>query len=252
MKKVLLAIVSVVLLNACTFTSTNAKGDGNADERRELKGFEKIVVQGSMDVKYKQGDKCSVLVKARKSDLQSVVTRVEGNKLVVSMQGTNKVLNFGWTDGDDVTVYVTSPDLIGVEVNGSGDFKCKQHLDSDNLEVSLNGSGDIDLYDVICDRIKVSVVGSGEVKINKIISQRSDVSLVGSGEVKMNQEQVKMTLLELKGSGDIKLNCQDCGMVESRLFGSGDITLTGHVAAHKSVKRGSGDLETDNLIIGEK
>ncbi len=252
MKKVLLVIVSMVLLNACTFTNSNAKESENVDARRELKGFERIVMHGSMDVKYKQGEKFSVLVKARKSDLDRVVTRVEDSKLIISIQGTNKLLNFGWTDGDDVTVYVTSPDLISVEVNGSGDFKCKQHLDTDNLDVSLKGSGDIDFYDVICDRVNVSVVGSGEVKINKIRSQQSDVSLVGSGDVKMTQEQVQLTLLQLKGSGDIKVNCQNCGKVESRLFGSGDITLAGQVAEHKSFKRGSGELDIEKLIVGVK
>jgi len=247
MKKVLFVAVSIFVLTACT----NVKVENSSEDFREIKGFERIVQNGSMDVKYQQGDEFSVVVKARKSDVENVITRVEGNNLIVSMKGSSKVLNFGWTDGDDVTVYITSPDLVGIEVKGSGDFKCKNHLDTDNLDVSLKGSGDIDLYDVICDRVNVSVVGSGEVKINKLQSQQSNVSLVGSGDVKINQQQVKQTRLALQGSGDIKVNFVDCGQVESSLMGSGDITLIGNVVEHKFSKRGSGDFDVDKLTVGK-
>ncbi len=236
----------MLALSACTQVNV----EKISEEQRDLKGFERIIQKGSMDVKYQQGENFSVVVKTRKSDVSKVETRVEGDALVISMKGTNKVMSFGWTNGDDVTVYVTSPDLVGIELNGSGDFKCKQLLDTDNLIVSLNGSGDIDLYDVICDRVKIAVVGSGEVKINQIQTQESDISLVGSGDVKVVQQQVKKTQLVLKGSGDIKVNCTDCGKVESRLMGSGDITLLGNVVEHQSTKRGSGDLDTRKLTVG--
>lgn len=253
MKKVLLAMVALLAFASCTSFSVNKKvSEQITTEHRSLQGFERIVQHGSMDVKYQQGDQYAVVVKTRKSDAGKVITRVNGNALVISMEGANKLVSFGWTDGDDVTVYVTSPDLIGVELNGSGDFECEKHLDTDTLDIALKGSGDIDFSDVICDHINVSVVGSGDVKVNKVKTQQTMVSLVGSGEVKINQEQVKQTSLELKGSGDVKVHCQDCELLKSQLMGSGDITLSGNVSVHDSSKQGSGDINVSRLTIQQK
>ena len=51
-------------------------------------------------------------------------------------------------------VYVTSPDLIGVTLKGSGEFISSEKVDSDNLEITLAGSGDILFTEIICDKIK--------------------------------------------------------------------------------------------------
>ncbi len=252
MKKVLLAIISLLMLTACSLKIGDKSNVEVASDQRQLNGFERIVQQGSMDVKYQQGDQFSVVVKTRKSDVNKVETRVENSTLFISMKEMSKLVNFGWTDGDDVVVYVTSPDLIGVEVNGSGDFKCRTPLDTDHLDMILKGSGDIEFSDIICDDIAISVVGSGDVKVQEVKAQKSAISLVGSGEIKVNQQHVAQTMVELKGSGEVKVNFNDCGLVKSSLLGSGEITLSGNVAEHQSSKQGSGDLDVEKLAVKNK
>ena len=252
MKKILLAVVAMTALAATVRATEHPQGGQRVEERRPLKGFERIEQQGSIDVKYRQGTTFSVVVRAPRSVVKNVLTRVEGNKLIVGMKGESRIVRFGWNRSDDVTVYVTSPDLTGVELRGSGDFECKTHLDTDCLDVSVRGSGDMDFYDIICDKISVSLVGSGDVDIRKVVTRQSDIQLVGSGDVKVSQQQSRLTRIELKGSGDIKVNCRHCGRVETRLLGSGDITLTGDVSTHQSTCRGSGDLHTGGLVVRNK
>lgn len=223
-------------------------GSDKVEEKRPLKGFERIRLQGSPDIKYTQGKTWSVRVKAPKSMIKNVQTRIEGNCLVVSVKN-NKVFSFSAIKNDEITVYVTSPDLIGVEVHGSGDFECKTLLDTDNMEISLRGSGDVNFSDIICDRIKTSLVGSGDIDIKKVTAQQSSVELVGSGDVAVKQYNVKQTQLELKGSGDIKVVCDHCDVVNCRLVGSGDITLSGTVKKLNKTTRGSGDIHTKGLTI---
>jgi hypothetical protein len=219
-------------------------------QERDLKGFERIEQLGSLDVKYLQADTFSVFVKAPKRVIKQVETRVEGNKLVVSMKG--KMLSLGNNRGDDVTVYVTSPDFLGIELKGSGDFECKRHLDTDNLDIRLKGSGDIDFYDIICDNIKVSLLGSGDVELKKVVTRNTAVEVVGSGDLKMNQQKVALTKMELKGSGDIKMHLKDCGKIDVRLVGSGDIRLSGSVNEYNYYKRGSGAIDISSLNVKKK
>ena len=234
MKKELLAVLALGMLTFCSCTGLHVNyshTEPQAEEFRQLTDFERIELLGSLDVKYTQADSFSVRVDAPVDVLKKVETRVIGNKLVVNMKGSDKFINFGVSRSDNVTVYVTSPDFLGIELKGSGDFECKNLLDTDNLDISLKGSGDINFDDIICDQVNVSLVGSGDVGIKNVKTIRSNIELVGSG--------------------DIKMKFDDSGVVESRLVGSGDITLKGKVKNLKNNVRGSGDMHTDDLWISE-
>ena len=234
MNKVLFAVMTLVMLTSCACNGLKVryfKSEAQTEESRPLKGFECIELLGSLDVKYEQADSFSVRVAAPVNVIKDVETRVEGNKLVVNMKGSNKFINIGVSDSDDVTIYVTSPDFIGIELKGSGDFDCKQLLDTDNLDITLKGSGDIKFHDVICDQVNVSLVGSGDVELKNVKMLRSNIDLVGSG--------------------DVKVRFNESGSVESRLTGSGDITLSGTVKNYTSNVRGSGDMHTEGLRISE-
>ena len=198
MKKVLLAVFALGMLASCSCSGLNVnftRTEAQAEEQRALTGFERIELLGSLDVKYQQADSFSVRVEAPVEVLKKVETRVDGNKLVVRMKGEGKLINFGVADSRDVTVYVTSPDFLGILLKGSGDFECQRLLDTDNLEISLQGSGDISFDDVICDQVEVSLVGSGDVDVKNVKAQRSYINLVGSG--------VKKYKSNVRGSGDI-------------------------------------------------
>lgn len=232
MKKVLLSVVTLGLLTSCVNFHYSRTTSAQAEENRQLKGFERIELLGSLDVKYTQADTFSVVVMAPPKVIDDVETRLDGSKLVVGMKGSNKFLNFGVSDSKDVTICVTSPDFLGVELKGSGDFKCEQLLDTDNLDITLNGSGDIKFDDIICDQVNVSLVGSGDVELKHVKTLRSSLNLVGSG--------------------DVKVHFDESGLVDSNLTGSGDITLSGNVKNFKSNVRGSGDMHTDRLRISNE
>jgi hypothetical protein len=231
MKKVLFATLALGMLTSCVNFQYSRTTKALAEENRQLKGFERIELLGSLDVKYEQADTFSVLVVAPPKVIDDVETRVEGNKLVVNMKGSNKIINIGVSDSEDVTVYVTSPDFLGIELRGSGDFECKKLLDTDNLDISLKGSGDIEFDDIICDQVNVSLVGSGDVELKHVKMLRSFIDLVGSG--------------------DVKINFDNSGSVESRLTGSGDITLSGSVKQYNYNVRGSGDMHANGLRVME-
>lgn len=229
--KFLVVAVSLLALTACMGVKVNVTKSAQAEEQRSLQGFERIEQLGSLDVRYQQADTFSVVVKAPQEVMADVETRVEGNRLIVNMKGANSVINLGVADSDDVTVCVTSPDFLGIELKGSGDFSCQGLLDTDNLDIVLRGSGDVAFHDIICDQLNVSLVGSGDVEVKRAKTLRSRVELVGSG--------------------DVEVNYDDSGVVEASLTGSGDIKLKGRVRTFTSNVRGSGDIDTDGLRISE-
>jgi hypothetical protein len=232
MKKVLLAVLALGMLASCSCRGLNAswhKSEAHGEQTRKITGFERIILQGSLDVKYKQADSFMVKVNAPVEVINDVETRVEGNVLKIRMKGEGKFLRFRLSDSDDVTVYVSSPDFLGVSLQGSGDFDCLGLLDTDNLDIEVQGSGDIDFDNIVCDKVDVSVLGSGDVELKKVKTQQSVNEVVGSGEIKIHYD--------------------NSGVVRSTIVGSGDITLSGQVKSSTHDVRGSGDMKTGGLTI---
>lgn len=230
MKKMMLMLLTVAVFAGCSSCHFDYKQESRITEsRKHVKDFEKIEMLGSMDVTYMQGDSFEVKVEAPKDVVDKVETEVKNHKLLIRMKGTNHLFHFGNASSDDVKVTVMSPDLIGVKLNGSGDFECVGLLDTDVLDINLVGSGDVEFKNVICDQINVKLVGSGDVDVEKV--------------------RTLMSTMELVGSGDIKMKFDDAKMVDARLVGSGDITLYGNVETFTSSAHGSGELNIDKLKV---
>ena len=230
MKKLVFAMMATALLTSCKFDVTKTVSVGpNIEESRQLKNFERIMLLGSMDVKYAQADSFSVKVNGPADAVKKVETILEGNVLKVKIKDGDHIIHFGSTDSGNTTVYVTSPDFLGISLMGSGDFMSVRPLDTDTLSIELKGSGDIHFKDVICDQVNVSVIGSGDVSVGNIKTQQARLDLIGSG--------------------DIEMNFDNSGAVDAQVKGSGDITLKGTVKQMNKLVRGSGDIDTDDLQV---
>ena len=217
-------------------------------QNRKVGKFTGIRIEGSPTVKFVQGNKFDVKVKGRKDLVDKIKTEVEGNTLVVSLKSKISFSFFKNNRKQHMpVVYVSSPDLVGVELAGSGDFICDGPIDTDRLDIHLAGSGDVDFNgSIICDDLKVELNGSGDVEIKDVESISSSLQLIGSGDIKVNQKKVENTRVQLIGSGDIKVNFDNCRNVESSLAGSGDIMLKGNISGKlNKAKAGSGDYTID-------
>ena len=220
---------------------------------REVAAFERIQLMGSPTIYYTQGDTITVCVEAPQELVEFIETEVRDSTLFVKLRDDAQsfVKHIVFFNDDDVKVYVTSPDLVEVSLTGSGEFVSKKRIDTDNLLLTLRGSGDIKLSDVICDHLITSAVGSGDIDIDNLETQTSHIELVGSGDVEVSHVNVALIDILLKGSGDVKSFFKNCGDVSADLRGSGDISLSGNVRSIKQNTLGSGDFDTSGLVIGQ-
>ena len=249
----LLMAVAVMSTSCVHKFKTLEIGDSKAvTESRLAKDFEKIEISGYPNVFYTQGDSFSVKVRCSKEGQENILTDVNGGTLYIRNRGKMGVLNVVIHDEDKAEIYVTSPDLVSVRLNGSGDFSADQRVDTDTMEISLRGSGDIKFSDLICDDCQVELIGSGNIDINRLEAKETAASLIGSGDLNLNLWRVLSTRLGLKGSGDINVNFREgCQAVDCELRGSGDIELSGDVTRFSQKKSGSGDVHVDQLKIAK-
>lgn len=246
-------ILTVALAISSLFNIVKAENMKVVERNIPVKLVEIIEIKGSSEVVYTQGNKTEVKIKGASDLVDLIVIENKGNILSVSQKSSNiehSVSNFfsqlknGFKDETVYPViYVTSPDLIGVTLTGSGDFKSPNQVDTDNMEIQLKGSGDIDFKDIICDNLHAFLQGSGDIDLKKVQAINTNYELKGSGDIDVKQQKVRQTDINLYGSGDIKVVCTDCQQVNAKLTGSGDIDVYGHVEKKTQEVRGSGDIK---------
>ena len=259
MNKFFLPLCAVVAMALCSCSTSGLKVNFTSDnstletQTRNISGFERVDVIGSPTVYYLQSDSFSVRVKGPNAEyINNILTEVDNGTLRIRNKNKIGFGNISSRGDKGVTVYVSSPDLIGVTLNGSGDFISERRVDTDVLNISLKGSGDVRFTDVVCDRCDAELVGSGDLDIEHLDTRETSATLIGSGDLDIRQINSARTQLQLRGSGDIDIEfISGCGAVDAELLGSGDITLKGQVRSLDMRKRGSGDINSNDLKVGQ-
>lgn len=237
-------VVMGVLTSCADITGMKKDNSPKVKVKRTVEPFTGICINGSSDVYYTQGDTTSVVVVGRENTVKNLKTSVRDGELIIEWKDEsliNKVINKG------VDIYIVSPKLESVIINGCGDFKAKHRVDADSLKVWVDGTGDIEMKGVVCENIDVRLKGTGDININNLACRKSGIVLHGTGDIDIKQFDVEQTTVDLKGVGDIDLKMENCGSVTCSLGGVGDIELSGTLRSLDKKKNGVGDIDTEKV-----
>lgn len=162
----------------------------------------------------------------------------------------NNTLNIKFKKGVSVSynkleIRVSSETLNNISVAGSGNVELANGLKTDNLKVSVAGSGDIEGSNITCANLTASIAGSGDLKLDNVsaagteasvsgsgtailtgTSQEADYRVAGSGDLFASGLQAKRVSASVSGSGDIKCHATD--FLKARTSGSGNIGYKGN------------------------
>lgn len=245
---VLVLCVCLVCIS-CGGMKRNGKSERRIAVERKVRYFSQIEVEAPCNVYYVQSDSLCVRVHAEGDAVDAVsdiVTVHDGNKLVIRPKMFRRNLLSG-NDMSGLDVYVYSPDLTDVMFKSSGTFKVLKPVDTDTLRVRLTGSGNVSFGRVMCDNLVVALEGSGNIDIDSVRGVTSYVSLLGAGNVNVRQYKFTDSRFRLMGVGDMNATLEDCNHVECELMGVGNMTLRGTARSLSQNKKGTGNINTDEL-----
>ena len=261
---VLLLLLAVGGVCMACYSSKDLNAHGKrVTVTRDVGYFSKVDASGSVDIEFVQGKEQAMRIVGSKRFVDNIVVEKKGETLYVSHK-SNSVISFF---DDDVTLYIYSPDLTEVNLRGSCSFDVKGALDTDNLKVSVMGSGEADFGSIVCDAINFEVRGSGDISAKRIDTKNAVANVFGSGDLDFDflkadnvqftvsgsgdldamLSQVKTMQLNVVGSGDMDIKAQNCGVANCTSAGSGSITLSGTMRDVVKNVTGSGDIDTSNL-----
>ncbi len=201
--KSLVPTVTLLVLLATTsamadwfgFSSRGIKGSGDLiTEEREVEPFRRIESNGAADIFVTVGEKLSVKVTFDDNLIDLIETKTRGKTLKIGNRE-----NYRSRHG--CKIEITVPELERVYLRGSGDILVER-LEAEFFEFKLSGSGSL-VAEGTTNELEVRLSGSGDIDTRGLIAREAYVSLSGSGEIKIRAEESFDG--SLSGSGDIAI-----------------------------------------------
>jgi hypothetical protein len=189
-------------------------------ETREVSNFSSISLSVSADVILVQGSPQKVVLEGEADDLKNTLTEVDGSRLEIK----RKSWNF---DNNKIKVYITVAEINGLTVSGSGSIISEGSVKTEDLKLTVTGSGDIKLYNLKATFIKSVVSGSGDISIDGKDCKPDEqiLTVTGSGDIHAENVVTKQIKVNVTGSGSCKINATE--KIDANVTGSGDIYYRG-------------------------
>ena len=210
------------------------KGDGNITTiTRSTGSYDGLKAAGSMDFKLVKGKEGEISIKGDANLMEYIITEIKSGKLVVK---TKNGVNLKPTKSIIVTVPYES--IASVSLSGSGDVENSGTIAAEDFEVSLAGSGDINLK-VNSNSIESSIAGSGDIALRGSTTNL-EAKIAGSGDFDGSNLNSKNVEVKVAGSGDANVVCN--GELKVRISGSGDVNYSGKPTSKDTKVSGSGSI----------
>jgi hypothetical protein len=228
---------TLILLFAFILSGIQVQAD---NQTRKVDSFTEISLRVGAKLYLEQGNKYNLEIVAKPSTLDEIITEVKDGKLIIRFP--NK--NFFWNDfrPGDITIYVTTPEITGLGVSGSGDIIAEDEIKSKIVDLAVSGSGNIKLSEFSAERVKAIISGSGDICLTgKNAAQDLSVNISGSGNFKGLDYQADDVSVKIAGSGNVEIEANNNLYV--RLAGSGNVTYKGRPMIDQSIA-GSGKVRS--------
>jgi hypothetical protein len=173
---------------------------GVTTESMDFEGFSQVVVEGAWTVKVSQADVFSTEIRYSPSMKDRVNVRVEGNRLVLGNR------EYTGRSGEGMSAEISMPALDKLQVAGAAHTEF-QGFESPVLDIIIDGAARIQGFDSEVKQLNVKLNGLGQVDLSEVTAIDADVALDGAGEVvlSMNGGVLKGSL---DGLGKIRYSGQ--------------------------------------------
>lgn len=228
-------LAATLILIAFILTGIQVQAE---EQTRKVDPFTEISLRIGAKVHLEQGSKQNLEIVAKSSTLDEIVTEVKDGKLIIRFP--NKDYFWKTFQPGEITIYITTPEINGLGVSGSGDIIAENEIKTKILDLAVSGSGNIKLSELSAERVKTVISGSGDIVLaGKTAAQDLSVAISGSGNFKGFNFSADDVSIKIAGSGNVDVEANKNLFV--RLAGSGNVTYKGNPMIDQSIA-GSGKV----------
>ncbi len=204
-------------------------------ERREVSGFDEVVLEGSGTITLEQGEQDGLVIEADADLLPRLKSDVIDGRLRLGMRSWWDYLLY--IGHQPVHYNITMREVHGVAISGSGKMQAEK-INTDRLMLKVTGSGQMTIADLHSTDLESSFSGSGKVVVSGAVETQS-VRISGSGEVRAEGLECAEARVHISGSGSVRVRAAK--RLEVHISGSGNIGYIGQPNVSQSIS-GSGKV----------
>lgn len=226
-------VISFFLASCESDNWHNIRGTGPVvSETRVVPVHRDISVAIPADVYIYQSQEQDLTIEAQGNVLDAIETYVSGSELKIKLAS-----GAGLGRHEPIRIYISSAMFNNIRLSGSANLYAETPIVTDVFDVSISGSGNIDVA-VVANSVRASISGSGKIWIEgtaltevftvsgsgdiysyDLLSDTSDISISGSG----NAEVSVATFMKARISGSGSIYYMGYPTIDSRISGSGNI-----------------------------
>lgn len=227
-------LITSLSLSSCWkvdyFPCVSPKGT-SVEEYRYTGEFDGINLRMQANVYVSVGQEHSITILAAENILELIETKSTGNTLIIESSRCLRTRN------NDVSVFITMPEIHLLRVAGSGNIVVDNFFYSESIAAEVSGSGKI-YFSGEFDRINSSVSGSGVIDmIGNSQFQNSQIS--GSGRIEALHMESQVVDVRISGSGEVCVFAIE--KLDARISGSGKVYYKGNPSVNINIS-GSGNV----------
>jgi len=212
----------------------------------ELPEFKSIYLNANYTIYLKQTNKQEVQVEVLTEIFSLTEIKVENGILMVNLERKPESPNKSiWAKIDDIKVnptmkiYISMKQIQELQINGGGKIISENSISSPNLQLAVNGSGNMDL-DIKGEQVKLDVTGSGNLKL-KGYATVMNAFIGGTGNILAFDCPVETAKIKISGSGNCDVNVAQ--LIDALVYGSGTVRHKGNTKTAQKKVFGLGTVD---------
>jgi hypothetical protein len=212
-------ILSLLLLMGTIASCT--VGINNYTETVEIEGVKRLKLSGVFNVNISQYDQESLEISGSEDLVKKLKVKQTGDLLELTLREKDQG---GLFKNNSVQVNLAIADLTELKFDGAGNIKTSEILTLDDLRITGNGVGNIQL-EIAAESVdsRLNFVGNMELK-----GETNELKLVNEGIGNIDASQLTAQKVDLisSGIGAVSVHCED--ELSIRVDGIGSVSYTGN------------------------
>lgn len=208
-------------------------------EQRKVSEFTGLTVAVAGEVYLVQGPQQEVIVEGTERVLSDLITEVKGGKLTIRMPN-----RWSFRRNDELKIYITMPEIDELSLSGSARLMAESPIRTEDIRISISGSGRIEIEEFAASDLTASISGSGRLNLggNQNL-ENCKIAISGSGRYESSDLPVEKVDATISGSGSCRVHALSDLIV--RISGSGNVMYTGNPLIDARIS-GSGKVINNN------
>jgi hypothetical protein len=198
MKNILsITIIALSLLTTTSCRKHSLRGEGaTVSETRSLSSFEHVQADGDIEVTVIPSTSNKVIVSGYHNLVPVFETEVRGRTL--HLRFADEKYN---VRNNNISIILYTTSMTGFTINGSGEASIREGLEVGDMDLEVNGSGDIDIEGSYFNTMRLKINGSGTINARSAETDIAYADISGSGNIELTVHEILD--VKISGSGTV-------------------------------------------------